>query len=665
MKPSAARGVKPTGPASFSGFPHSTHHPTEVHRMTRLVAILAVWFALTLVHTASAEDLPISRGLGKPVPNFTLTDVVSGMKTSLYDFRGKKAGVIVFTGTQCPVGNLYMPRLAELEKAYRDKGVVFLLVNSNARESAEDIARHAKEYGVGFPVLKDPKNVVADTLLAQQTCETLVVDGKAVLRYRGAIDDQYTYGKGRPKATKNYLKDAIDAIVEGREVETTATTVAGCTIERVEPAGKPAIRRVRPAPATIVEALEARDGETRIDVGRPTYAGEVAEIVRDRCRNCHRPGQVGPFALMTYDDVVKHKATIRSVVDERRMPPWHADPRYGHFENDRSLTPKQRAALLAWIDADCPPGDLSKQPADKTWPGEWSVGTPDIVFKIPEDYIVAAQGTLPYQHLKVPTNFTEDVWVSSIEARPGDRAVVHHIIVYLLGPDGRRTEHLGGYAPGDMPSVYPPGIAKRIPAGAGLEFEIHYTPVGKVHVDRSSVGFTVAKSPVKREAHTIGIAEGRFEIPPNAPDHPVTKTWNVKEDMTLLAFMPHMHLRGKSFRYTLIDESGKEEILLDVPAYDFGWQSYYRLAEPRRLKKGMKLRCDARYDNSSANPANPAPNETVRWGDQTWQEMMIGYIDVIPDRDIDHHAATSPKPAPDAGAQLRRARRILGRAVTR
>ena len=596
---------------------------------TRIACLLAL--LLVALPARGDAELPIGRNVGQLTPNFTLKDAATGRDVSLYGYRGKKAAVLVFTGTACPVNDLYMPRLVELNRKYAPQGVVFLAINSNALETADEVAAHAKGFGVDFPVLKDPGNRVADLLLGDRTCETLVLDGRAILRYRGAIDDQYGLGKRREKATHDYVADSLDAILAGRPIDTTASTVAGCPIERADATAKAPLRRVRPAAAPIVEALAKDDAP--IEVGPVTYSGDVAAIFQQKCQNCHRPGQVGPFPLQTYDDARKHKAVIREVVDDRRMPPWHADPRYGHFENDRSLTPKQRATVLAWIDQGLPLGDPSRVPAPPAFPDGWTVGTPDVVFTIPADYIVAAQGELPYQHFVVPTGFTEDRWVQVIEARPGDRTVIHHIIIYLLTEGGGR-EHLGGYAPGDMPSIYRDGAAKKVPAGSRLLFEVHYTPNGKVRIDRSSVGLTFAKGPVEHRAITHGIANGKFAIPPGDPSYEVKSSWVAGEDVHLLAFMPHMHLRGKDFQYSITFPDGRSETLLSVPAYDFGWQSYYRLSSPLALPKGTRISCVAHFDNSTGNPANPDPTAKVRWGDQTREEMMIGYIDYQLDRNV-------------------------------
>lgn len=597
---------------------------------------VALVLAIAPVIAAGSEAPPINRGVGRPLANFKLRDT-SGKPVSLYGFRGKQAAVIVFTGVDCPVGKLYMGRLAELAAKYEPRGVAFLAIDSNQGEDADRAARDAKEHGVSFPVLMDPGNVVADALLAERTCEALVLDGKARLLYRGAIDDQYGLDAHKEAPTHSYVADALDAILEGRPVATPATAVAGCPIERAAPkVAAPAVK-LRHADPEVLAALKQRDGE--VEVGPVTFASDVAAILQEKCQSCHRPGQVGPFPLLTYDDARRHAATIREVVDDRRMPPWHADPRHGQFENDRSLSARQRATLLAWVDQGTPLGDPKEIPAARTFPEGWTIGTPDAIFELPEPYTVAAQGVLPYQRFVVPTNFQEDRWVQAVEARPGDRSVVHHIIIYVDDHGARKRErrgdsHLGGYAPGDMASIFPAGSAKLIPAGSDLIFEVHYTPIGVVKTDRSSVGLTFAKEPPTRSAVTHPIAQGKFAIPPGDDNHAVESSFTFDRDAHLHGFMPHMHLRGKDFKYTATFPDGRSEVLLSVPAYDFAWQSSYRLAEPRAMPKGTRIDCIAHFDNSSKNPANPDPTKTVKWGDQTFEEMMIGYIEYVDDEPI-------------------------------
>ena len=291
-------------------------------------------------------------------------------------------------------------------------------------------------------------------------------------------------------------------------------------------------------------------------MGEVDYATAAARIIQDKCQSCHRPGQVGPFSLASYDDARKHAAMIHEVVDNRRMPPWHADPRYGHFANDRSLNARERATLLAWVEQGAKLGDPAKLPPARTFPDGWTIGQPDLVVEIPEPYVVPAQGVVEYVRFRVPSKFTEDRWIQAGEAQPGDRSVVHHIIVYVddhkAGKKrGQQFAHLCGYAPGDMPSVYPAGTAKKVPAGADFVFEIHYTPIGRIRTDRSRVGLIFARSPVTRQAYTVGIAEDQFLIPPNQDNVPVASSLTLGQETRLLSFMPHMHLRGKDFRYTI------------------------------------------------------------------------------------------------------------------
>jgi peroxiredoxin len=611
-------------------------------RTTILSLVATTLLGLGAGSTARGGDTPepTARNVGQRMPDFTLK-TLAGDPVHLYGYarEKKKAVVLVFTGTACPVGDLYMPRLAELAKVYEPKGVAFVAINANAHESADDVARHAKEHGITFPVLKDPKNLVADMALVERTPEVVLLDGRATIRYRGAIDDQYAVGSRKANPTKHFLTDALDAVLDGKKVEVASTEVLGCPIDRVEPQIQaPKGQRVRGPKGEVAEAWETIEKKAGpVEVGKVTYAADVASILQAKCQSCHRPGQSAPFNLLSYDDARRWSGAIAEVIDDRRMPPWHADPRHGTFANDRSLTPKQRALMTAWVDQGTPLGDPAKVPAPIKFPEGWTAGAPDLVIEMPEPYTVPAQGVIDYVFVRVPTNFKEDRWVSVAQALPGDRSVVHHIVVYLDAKNGQRRgeNHLCGYAPGDMPSIYPAGTAKKIPAGSDLIFQLHYTPNGKVHTDRSKLGLTFAKAPVQHEAHTRGIANNKFTIDPGDSNSQVKSSLTIQKDIHLLAFMPHMHLRGKDFKYTLVPKDGPPEVLLSVPAYDFGWQSYYTLAAPRLLKAGDRIDCVAHFDNSKENPANPDPTKSVSWGDQTFQEMMIGYIDYYDAETID------------------------------
>jgi hypothetical protein len=366
-----------------------------------------------------------------------------------------------------------------------------------------------------------------------------------------------------------------------------------------------------------------------------TYCNQVVRIIQDRCQTCHHAGTAAPFSLLTYKDAVNWSDTIREVIVDKRMPPWHADPNYGHFSNDRRLTKDEQETFIAWLDSGMELGEKKDLPPARTYADGWVIGKPDVVFELPEEQTLPAKGVVEYQYFETPTNFKEDVWLQAAEARPGNRAVVHHIIVFCKDPKsngrgGRGGDNfIVGTAPGDMPMILRPGMAKKIPAGSTLVWQMHYTPTGKVEKDRSQVGFIFykEKEPPKWNAQTRGISEGGFVIPPGAGNHPVQSEWVVPRDTLLLSFSPHMHLRGKDFKYQAEYPDGRKEIVLSVPRYDFSWQTTYRVAEPMVLPKGTKLHCFAHFDNSAKNPANPDPKKEVRWGDQTWEEMMIGFVD--------------------------------------
>jgi peroxiredoxin len=614
---------------------------TVLHRWARQLLVCGIAIAVLASPARAGEEpgggpaLPLDRGMMQRLSNFTLKDAANGRSLMLYGFQGRKAIVLVFLGNECPVVSLYVPRLIELNREFAKKGVVMLGINSNAHETEADVAKFVKERGIDFAVLKDPENLVADAALVERTGEVIVLDGFARISYRGAIDDQHVQGKSKDAPDHNYLRDALSALVSGGKVPTRATAVAGCLIDRVavkpiDPTKTPKVRGAAPA---VSARLSEQEREHPVQVGKVSFSGEVASILENKCQVCHRPGQVAPFSLLTYDDARKHSAMIREVVAERRMPPWHADPRYGHFANDRSLTARDRATLLAWVEQGTPLGEAKDVPPLRKFPEGWTIGKPDQVFEIPEPYYVPAQGVVSYVYFRVPTNFKEDRWVQAAEAVPGDRSVVHHIIIYLFEPnrpgDPRdRLTHFCGYAPGDAPSVFPEGTAKRIPAGADLMFQVHYTPTGKIRTDRSRVGFIFSKTKPTREAFTLGIANADLILPAGAGDVEIRSSKELPIDVRVLSFMPHMHLRGKDFLYTFTKPGGSPETVLSVPAFDFAWQTYYVLENPIELPKGSVIDCLAHFDNSDSNPYNPDSTKMVRWGEQTFEEMMIGYLDM-------------------------------------
>jgi peroxiredoxin len=554
--------------------------------------------------TASASNI------GQTVKTFTLKST-TGEAVGLGSASQAKVAVVLFMGTECPINNSYLPRLKELHQEYSSKGVHFLAVNSNSQDTPERVAAHAKKSEIPFPVLKDDGAAVADLFAAQRTPEAFVLDASRTIRYRGRIDDQFGIGFKRAKPGRNDLKEALDEVLAGKAVSVPTTPVAGCVIARA----------VKPKSEASV-----------------TYAKHVAPILQHRCQECHRPNQIGPMSLLTYDDASSWSASIREAVSENRMPPWHADPHFGKFGNERRLSKQEKDTLLAWIDQGCPKGDDRDLPPPKHFVEGWRIGKPDAVFTMAEEFDVPAKmprGGVRYQYFTVPTNFKEDMWVTAAEAVPGARAVVHHIIVFVMEPGKGRERHADGigngfltaYAPGDTPFNSAPGTAKRLPKGATLVFQMHYTPNGTAMKDRSSVGLIFAKEPPKEVTRTRAIATNRFAIPPGDANHEVKSATTFDKEVLLITLFPHMHLRGKDFRYDVVYPDGKRETLLSVPRYDFGWQTMYQLEKPLRLPAGTRIECTAHFDNSPGNANNPDPTQTVRWGDQTWEEMMIGFVD--------------------------------------
>jgi peroxiredoxin len=578
----------------------------------RWCCTLLVPLALLLLALRSPADPPEAASIGRKIPNFTLNDT-AGKPCALDDFKDKKAVVVLFLGTECPINNAYLPRLAELHKEYAAKGVQFLAINANEPDTADRVAEHAKKHAIPFPVLKD-EGGVADLFAAARTPEAFLLDSQFTVRYRGRIDDQFGVGYQRPAPRCRDLAEAIDDLLAGKPVRVPATPVAGCVIAR------------SPKPK----------GDATI-----TYARDVAPILQKHCQECHRPGQIGPMPLLSYRSASSWSETIKEVVQEERMPPWHADPRFSKFSNDRRLSKQEKATLLGWIEQGCPKGDDKDLPPPRAFAEGWRIGKPDAVIPMDRTYTVPAKADrngIRYQYFVVPTNFKEDVWVQAAEAKPGNRAVVHHIIAYVADPknlkrdraDGIGDGFLVGYAPGDMPAVYEPGQAKKIPKGSYLVFQMHYTPAGTEQTDRSAVGLVFAKEPPKLQVKTRAIAQHRLNIPPGEANHKVESATTFPQETLLINMLPHMHLRGKSFEYRVVYPDGKRETLLSVPRYDFNWQTYYRLEKPLRLPAGTRIECTAYFDNSAANPNNPDPTKLVRWGEQTWDEMMIGFVDYVP-----------------------------------
>ncbi|MEX0979093.1 MAG: redoxin domain-containing protein [Pirellulales bacterium] len=557
--------------------------------------------------------------IGRKVEPFELVDYY-GQARRLADLAadakgtGSKLVVVAFLGAECPLAKLYAPRLQKLSEEYGPRGVAFVGVDANAQDSLTDMAAFARSNQLRFTLLADRDGAVAEAFGALRNPAVYVLDEKRVIRYHGRVDDQYglgdSSGYARPQIQRRDLAAALDELLAGKEVSRPITPVTGCVIGR-----KP---KVEPK-------------------GEVTFAKHVAPLLQEKCVACHRAGEVGPFALVDYDEVVGWAEMIREVVSQGRMPPWSADPKIGHFANDPRLSDEQKELLNQWVDNGCPQGDPKDMPAARRWVEGWQIAQPDQVVKIPRPEKVPAEGVIAYKYLLADPGWTEDKWIAAAEARPDNRAVVHHILVGTIPPlsewkkgEAGKPQPLTSFVPGSPPMDFGPGRAAYVPAGSKIMFEIHYTPNGAEQTDQSSLGLVFADPATVKNRILYKAAELRkLTIPANASNHELTSSWEFKTDHQLLTMSPHMHLRGKTFRYEAVYPDGRSEVLLDVPRYDFNWQLRYVLAEPKLMPAGTRLVCYARYDNSKDNLANPNPDKAVEFGWQTWEEMMAGFFTAV------------------------------------
>ncbi len=419
----------------------------------------------------------------------------------------------------------------------------------------------------------------------------------------------------------------------------------------------------------------------------PTFYKDVLPVIQQNCQGCHRPGEAAPMAFLTYEGTRPWAKAMKAAVLTKKMPPWFADPHYGKFSNDRTLSAADVNTIVAWADNGAPAGDASEAPRPVQYVEGWRIPQPDLVLQVPKPFHVPAEGTIAYQYVVVPTGFTEDKWVQFAEARPGNPALVHHIIAFIREPGNpmlkdlpagqffaptaeaakRRREGakggedqdsngffgdmIAGYAPGTVPFVMRPGQARLVKAGSDIVFQLHYTATGKAGDDQSKLGLVFSKEAPKERVLTLGADNWKFAIPPGDANYRVDSKLKLQEDSTLLSLIPHMHFRGKDFEYRVVYPDGRRETLLSVPHYNFNWQLTYDLAEPRFLPKGTVIECTAHYDNSPNNPFNPDPGKTVYPGEQTWEEMMIGFFDVAAPPQVGQMDLMMPKKEKGGGAQ--------------
>ena len=555
---------------------------------------------------AGDDSAQAQRPRAEEIINFSLLDCLGRS----YELRRTDARVVIlfFTGNGCPIARQSIPKLKALRKHFADRGVTIWMINSNTQDDRESIEHEADEFKEApLPVLIDDTQQIARMLAVKRTAETICIDTRDwTVFYRGALDDQLVEGAQKPAATEKYVENAVEELLSGKTISHPGTAARGCLI--------------------------TFDTEAAAGGAPVSYNKEIAPLLQSKCVGCHSPGNIGPFALSSYQKVKGHAEMIREVLATRRMPPWDADPRFGHFQNDRSLSLAQKKLLLRWIDQGLPRDDgPDPLPQAAVSASLWPLGQPDFIVKLPSPQQIPATGVLDYRYVDVPSPTTNDVWLAAAVFRPDNHRVVHHLIVRVKYPEtpgqAKDDAFLTGWAPGNDYLGYPEGTGKFLGKGATLNFELHYTADGKPETDQSELGLYVLKSPPKLALQTLAAYNLDVLVPAHEPQAPSYAIYGFKHDAWLFNLTPHMHLRGSWFKFEALYPDGGRETLLSVPRYDFNWQTIYRLSEPKKMLAGTWILCTGGFDNSPRNPSNPNPDKRVTWGDQSFDEMFIGFMD--------------------------------------
>ena len=533
---------------------------------------------------------------GSRVENFRLMDH-QGASHELHYFADAPAIVLMTHSTSCSTMPQSLQTLTSLQTQFSPAGAEFMLINSDLRDRRTTVAASVAD--AVLPILLDPTQIIGESLGADTAGETLVVNPRDwTLAYRGDVTG---------------AAQAVAQLVAGDEVSVDSQPVASadCAVDFPELARRAEHKNI-------------------------SYAKTIAPMLNDNCVSCHREGGIGPWAMSDYNMVRGFSLMIREVVRTQRMPPWHADPHVGEFSNDRSLSDDEIRTLVHWVEAGAPRGEGADLLAEnsQSWP-IWAMGEPDVIIDIPPED-VPASGVVDYKYKMVTNPLDKDVWVKAAEIIPGDRSVLHHVITSFgeLETEGRRAGRLkrgtggglGGYVPGAEGKPFPDDTGILLPAGATIEFQMHYTPAGLATTDASRMGLYLYEEPPEHKLDSMVLLNPRILIPAGAPNHSEVMVRTFDQDVLVYSLLPHAHYRGKASEFVAHLPDGTQETLLSVPRYDFNWQTNYDLKEPRFLPAGTKMVHRTWWDNSARNPANPDATRDVPWGQQSWDEMLFGSV---------------------------------------
>jgi peroxiredoxin len=577
--------------------------------------------AILVCSPTQAQGNPLPRA---KIPNISFSDG-SGTSISLHSLQ-KKAIVVACLSFDCPMSKSYLPVLAQLVRDYEGQGVAFFGIC--AGEEPDLVGQYARNWELPFPLSADPHFAIVEALGARITPEVFVVDGRDfVLRYRGRIDDGYSQRqKKNPKVTRQDLKEALDAVLGGKEVQAPRTEAIGCPIVRI-----------------------ARDGPS---AGKVTYFRDILPILQRHCQTCHRPDSAAPFSLLTSQQALRWAGDIKQYTASRQMPPWKATEGLP-LRDARLLTEQEIATLARWVDGGTPLGNPQDAPPPRSFPTGWRLGTPDLILSMDADFELGPTGPDVMQTFVLPSGLVEDKYVTAIEVRPGNSRIVHHAAVFFdvhgearrlaespslapetgggKQPDFVRDGFLGGWVPG-LINRYPEGTATLLPKRSDIVMSVHYHRNGRLERDRTQIGLYFSHDPSPRPHRTIALA-GMFQfIPPGNADFVVQRTIRVTRDCEVHSVWLHMHLLGKSIKVTLTPPSGPPQTIICLPEWTYGWQETYYFQEPMAVRAGSRLAVEAHYDNSSGNIENPNQSpRPVRWGEQTDDEMCFVFFGATAD----------------------------------
>ena len=592
---------------------------------------LALFAIMGSVHALAAAPSTKVKLEGPPDIDFALID----LDGNVHDLRQNdehQVRAFVFVSTECPISNGYTQTLNALHKDLAGKNARLLAVVSDPTVTRATAAEHFSEFKAEFPVLFDASGQLAGVLQPTHVPQAIVVDAGNRIVYSGAIDDTWnSVGRRLAKPQRHYLRDAVQAALANKAVKTPRTTPVGC----------------------LFESLPDEASEAKI-----TFSRDVAPIIYSRCLNCHRAGQVAPFALSTYEQVAKRAEWIASVTEDRIMPPWIPLPGEHAFVGERWLSDRELNLLSEWAETGCARGDAADLPLQPKFAEGWRLGKPDLVLKMPKPFTVYADGPDIFQNFVIPIDIPADRMVAAVEFHPGNKRVVHHCVLFLDsngsarrldqataepgysnfgGPGFLPTGALGGWSVGNTPRRLPGGMGRYLKQGSDLVMQIHYHPTGKEEVDQSEVGLYFIDKPVqevlKQPAKLVGsiwLANYEMDIPAGEADYRRTTSYTLPRDVIMVGVVPHMHLLGKSMRVTATlpaDHGGKVRSLIDIDNWNYNWQDEYYYQQPFKLPAGTKLKVDAVFDNSAGNPSNPSsPPKRVTWGDETGDEMLFCFF---------------------------------------